>query len=117
MGRHSTPIKKRLSDQLPIHTPDQGLWQRISSGLDILDADKAIQQKLEHLPVHSPDKGTWMIIYTQLNRIAYYKSVARIAVAVAACLLLFFGVLQFSDNKSSTRKNGSVAQSGRALDF
>ena len=113
MEGHPTTIKKRLSDQLPVHTPDQGLWQRISSGLDSLDADKALEAKLGQLPVHTPNEGTWEIIYTRLNRIAYFKTIGKISVAAAACLLLYFGVLRHFVHNTQTLENTPLVTLGQ----
>jgi hypothetical protein len=97
MDENNNHINYRLGEQLPSHSPDPGAWQRLSAKLDILDAETAYQQKLQDLPVHTPDQGTWNIISSRLNRIAYYKTSVRIALSVAAGLLLFFTVSRISD--------------------
>lgn len=99
----------RLSEKLPIHTPDTGVWQRLSAGLDAADAQVAFQEKLQQLPVHSPDPGTWNAIYFRLNKIAYYKTGVRIALSVAAGLLLFFTVYRISDNFKNRPTNSGIA--------
>jgi hypothetical protein len=87
----------RLSEQLPSHSPDKETWQRLSDKLDSMDSETAYYEKLQGLPVHSPYEETWNLIYTRLNRIAYYKTGIRIALSAAAGLLLFFTVSRISD--------------------
>jgi len=90
-------MKKRLSEQLPTHSPDPGSWQRMSAKLDALGAEAAFREKIEQLPQHSPDYGTWGKINSRLNRIGYYKTTKRVAMAVAASLLLFLSVSRIAD--------------------
>ena len=80
-------IKLRLSEQLPKHAADPGMWERMSAKLDALDAEAAYQQKLQELPVHAPDEGTWAIISRRLSRTVYLKTSIRIALSAAAGLL------------------------------
>ena len=89
-------IKLRLSEQLPKHAADPGMWERMSAKLDALDAEAAYQQKLQELPVHAPDEGTWAIISRRLSRTVYLKTSIRIALSAAAGLLLFFTVSKFA---------------------
>ncbi len=113
MDEFKNPNKKKLSEQLPSHSPDPGTWQRLSGRLDALDAETVYQEKLQQLPVHSPDQGTWKIIYSRLNRIAFYKTSLRIALSVAAGLLLFFTVSRVADtyqNSSDTNTKTLVSQ-------
>jgi len=98
MDENKKPLKKRLGEQLPSHSPDAGTWQNLSAKLDAVAAEAAYQAKLQQLPLHSPDAGTWNSIYSRLNRIGYYKIAARIAVSVAAGLLLFFAVSNIFDS-------------------
>lgn len=105
MDENINHINRKLSEQLPSHSPDKGSWQSLSEKLDMLDAQTAYQERLQELPVHSPDEGTWNLIYSRLNRIAYYKTGIRVALSVAAGLLLFFTVSRISDqfqNKPKT---------------
>lgn len=97
MDENKNHINKKPGEQLPSHSPDPGTWQRISDKLDVLDAESSYREKLQGLPVHSPDQGTWNLIYGRLNRIAYYKTGFRIALSVAAGLLLLFTVSRISD--------------------
>lgn len=97
MDENNNHINKKLGEQLPSHSPDPGNWQRISDKLDVFDAKSTYKEKLQGLPVHSPDQGTWNLIYGRLNRIAYYKTGFRIALSVAAGLLLFFTVSRITD--------------------
>jgi hypothetical protein len=94
MDENKNPIKMKLSEQLPSHSPDPGTWQRLVSKIDELDAEAVYQEKLQQLPLHTPDQGTWNIIYNRLNRLSYYKTAARIALTAAAGLLLFITVSQ-----------------------
>jgi len=99
----------KLNEQLPLHSPDPGLWQHLSAELDAMDAKAVYQQKLEQLPVHSPDAGLWAIINRRLNRIAYYKTGIRIGLSIAAGLLIFFTVSRFSDFSTHQSLVPSVA--------
>ena len=101
--------KNRLSDQLPSHSPNPGSWQLITSKLDAMDAEVAFQEKLVQLPVHTPDQGIWIIIQSRLNRIAYYKTSLRIAMAAAAGLLIFFTVTRFSDYNQNSSTAPQIA--------
>jgi hypothetical protein len=110
MDENKTPIKKRLSEQLPVHSADPESWQRLSAKLDALDATAAYQEKMQQLPVHSPDQGTWAVISSRLNRIAYIKTATRIALSAAAGLLLFFTVSRISDYYRFTPATKQVSQ-------
>lgn len=107
MKEDPIPTNKRLSELLPTHTPDKGAWDRISSQLDLADADTAFRKKLDNLPVHSPDPQTWSRIYSRLNRAAYYKFGLRAGLSAAAGLLLFFTVTRFiNPSPDDTRVTG-----------
>ena len=111
MDENKNHITRKLSEQLPSHSPDKGTWQRLSEKLDVVDAESAYQEKLQGLPVHSPDQGTWNLILGRLNRIAYYKTGIRIALSAAAGLLLFFTVSRLLDqNQSTTNKAPQVVK-------
>ena len=110
MDDNKNQIKKRLSEQLPTYSPDPGSWQRLSAALDSLGADAAFQEKIEQLPQHAPDTETWSRINFRLNRIAYYKTATRIALAVAASLLLFITVSRIADY---TQKPAAITQIDR----
>jgi hypothetical protein len=97
MNEKINPFKTKLNEQLPLHTPDEGMWQHLSSKLDELDADAAFQERMGKLPMHSPDPGTWTSILFRLNRAAYYRTGIRITLSAAAGLLLFFTVYRFAD--------------------
>lgn len=97
MDENKNPLKKRLSEQLPSHSPDAGTWQNLSAKLDAIDAETAYQARLQQLPLHSPDAGTWNSIYSRLNQIGYYKTTVRIAMSVAAGILLFFAISSILD--------------------
>ena len=97
MDENKNHSNNRLSEQLPSHSPDKGTWQRLSDKLDSMDSETAYYEKLQGLPVHSPDEGTWNLIYSRLNRIAYYKTGIRIALSAAAGLLLFFTFSRIAD--------------------
>ena len=112
MDVNKNQIKKRLSEQLPTHSPDPGSWQRISAALDSLGADAAFQEKIEQLPQHAPDTETWSRINFRLNRIAYYKTATRIALAVAASLILFITVSRIADY---SQKPASITRIDRQL--
>jgi hypothetical protein len=105
MDENKNHINKRLSEQLPSHSPDAGTWQRLSSELDAINAEAVYQEKLQGLPVHSPDQGTWNVISGRLTRIAYYKTGVRIALSVAAGLLLFFTVSRVSETYQTKNRN------------
>jgi hypothetical protein len=102
MDENRNHINRKLSEQLPLHSPDQGTWQSLSDKLDVLDAETAYQERLQGLPVHMPDQGTWNLISSRLNRIAYYKTGMRIALSAAAGLLLFFTVSRITDQRQNT---------------
>lgn len=103
MDETKKPVNNKFSEQLPTHAPDPGSWQRLSSRLDILDAESGFREKLTNLPVHSPNAGTWNTILFRLNRAAYIKTGARIALSAAAGLLLFFTISRVIDtNKINT---------------
>jgi hypothetical protein len=102
MDENKNHINNRLSEQLPSHSPDTGTWQRLSDKLDSMDSETVYNEKLQGLPVHSPDEGTWNLIYSRLNRIAYFKTGIRIALSAAAGLLLFFTVSRISDQYQNT---------------
>ena len=96
MDERNKHIKIRLSEQLPKHAADPGMWDRMSAKLDALDAEAAYQQKLQELPVHVPDEGSWAIISRRLSRAAYFRTSIRVALSAAAGLLLFFTVSKFA---------------------
>ncbi len=110
MDDNKNPFKKRLSEQLPSHSPDPGSWQRLSAKLDAMDADAAFYEKLEQLPTHSPDLGTWAAISSRLSRVAYLKTAARIALTAAAGLLLFFTVARISESYQHSNAVPAIAR-------
>ena len=110
MDENINPMKKRLSEQLPTHSPDPGSWQRMSAKLDALGAENAFREKIEQLPQHSPDIDTWSKINLRLNRIGYYKTAKRIALAVAAGLALFITVSRVTDYVQKPDANTQFAQ-------
>jgi len=111
MDENKNHTNRKLSEQLPSHSPDMGTWQRLSDKLDVVDVETAYQEKLQGLPVYSPDQGTWNVILSRLNRIAYFKTGIRIALSAAAGLLVFFTVSRLSDQfQSSTNKAPQVVQ-------
>jgi len=109
MDEHNRPIKKRLNEQLPTHSPDPGTWQNLVSRLDAMDADAAFHQKLDQLPVHSPNPGTWSLINRRLNRAVYFKTATRIALSAAAGLLLFLTVSRITDQYRQPSTNPVIA--------
>ncbi len=108
-------MKKRLSEQLPVHTPDPGTWQRLSAQLDALAAETAYHEKLDQLPLHSPNQGTWNSIHRRLSRIHYIKTASRIALAAAAGLLLFFSISRFTDHSLKAPPIPGIAQQQQAV--
>ncbi len=108
MNMDKNNINKKPGEQLPIHTPDTGAWQRLSLKLDAMDAEAAYQEKLQQLPVHSPMQGTWSLINSRLNRIAFYKTGVRIAISAAAILLLLLTVTRIPDQYQA--KENTAAQ-------
>jgi len=95
MDERNRHIKMRLGEQLPKHTADPGMWDRMSAKLDALDAEASYQQKLQELPVHSPDEGAWAVISRRLSRAVYFRTSIRVALSAAAGFLLFFTVSRF----------------------
>ncbi len=112
MNERTNPIKNRLNEQLPTHSPDAGLWDSLSSKLDLIDANAALHEKLGELPLHSPDPATWNSILFRLNRIAYYKTGMRIALSAAAGLLLFFTISRIIETNQTPvpTKTASISQ-------
>jgi hypothetical protein len=104
--------KRRLSEQLPSHSPDPEMWQRIAVRLDQSDADAALHEKLSELPVHTPDSGTWSLIAARLNRAAFYRTALRTSLAAAAVFLLFLTVsrVMFDPSAPVVNQKGTTAQ-------
>ena len=110
MSENNNHSKRRLSEQLPVHSADPETWNRLSGKLDALDAEAVYQEKLQELPVHSPDQGLWATINQRLNRAAYFKTGVRIALSAAAGLLLFFTVSRISDYYTESPSASQVAR-------
>jgi len=105
-GRKQNHINNRLGEPAAIAFSWSGDMATTFGEVGCYGCRNSISGRLQGLPVHSPDKGTWNLIYSRLNRIAYYKTGIRIALSAAAGLLLFFTVSRISDNyQTKTEKN------------
>jgi len=114
MNENNNHTKRRLSEQLPVHSADPETWNRLSGKLDMLDAEAAYQERLQELPVHPPDQGLWATINQRLNRAAYFKTGVRIALSAAAGLLLFFTVSRISDYYTNLPSASRVANNNQS---
>ncbi|MBK7174490.1 MAG: hypothetical protein IPH84_14950 [Bacteroidales bacterium] len=61
-------ISTPLSGRLPVHKPDDSLWNGISSSLGELEVQENYEKKLAHLPVHSPDNNSWALLLRRMQR-------------------------------------------------
>ncbi len=87
-------LGNRLSENLPVHKPDQGLWDRISTELDAVQAREIYEEKLANLPVHKAGEASWAAILSRLQRSGMLRKTAYTLLAAAASLLLLFSIFR-----------------------
>lgn len=91
--------RTQFSNALPVHRPDEGLWQRIEKDLNATGANPVSAKLSNKLPTHSPSPETWKNIEKQLlSKPNTSQKILR--VGLAGILLLFvtlFFVLVFQN--------------------
>jgi hypothetical protein len=102
-----------LSDRLPVHSPDDNLWGRVSSGLDNLEVQQIYEGRLQDLPVHQPDGTSWQLLLARMQRARIVKIGGYSLLGIAATLLLFFSIFRLPENKLNTIQNISAVGKGR----
>ncbi len=99
-----------FSDRLPVHSPDEGMWDRIASGLDQLDARQAYEEKLAGLPVHRPDSGTWALILQRMQRAKAFRIGTYASLAAAASLALLFTIFRTTEPTGKEPATATLSQ-------
>lgn len=90
---------------LPKHSADQDFWFRIENSLQEIDADNAMHEKLHGLPMHAPDGLLWQKIEYKMGQAILMRRILKFTSAIAAVLMLFFGISQLftpTNNTNST---------------
>jgi hypothetical protein len=88
-----------FSQRLPVHTPDDSLWDNIASGLDKIDAQMIYEERLQDLPVHQPDDSAWNLILRKMQLVRVVKISGYSLLAVAASILLLISLFRLPENK------------------
>jgi hypothetical protein len=101
--RRNTPTP--LSDRLPVHQPDDRLWNGISSSLGELEAREQYEKRLATLPVHSPDQNSWAMLLRRMQRAKAYRIAGYSMMAAASLLIL---LMVFYQPEQGIRENTQV---------
>lgn len=102
-----------LSDRLPVHSPDERLWNSISSGLENLEAEQVYGARLQDLPVHSPDEASWGLLLRRMQRVRLVKIGGYSLLAVAASLLLLISIFRIPENNPGNPKGFANINTGK----
>ena len=101
--RRNTPTP--LSDRLPVHHPDDSLWNGISSTLGELEAQDQYEKRLANLPVHSPDQNSWALLLRRMQRAKAFRIAGYSMMAAASLLIL---LMVFYQPEQGIRENSQV---------
>lgn len=88
MSHNNNISRNKVYDRLPVHRPDEDLWNRINSRLDEGAAD-SYRQALTELPVHKAPAGVWTGIEKHLSRTRLKLAMIWLGIATAASLAVF----------------------------
>lgn len=102
--------KHHLSNRLPVHTPDEGLWNAISSELERIGIAEKYEARMAGLPVHSPDERLWPAILSSLRWAGYRKIGWYTALTAAASLLILFTFLRFQPSPKGNTNQVAVSE-------
>lgn len=83
--------RTHFSNALPVHRPDEGLWQRIENDLNATGTNPVSAKLSNKLPTHSPSPATWNNIEKRLSSTS--NTGQKILRAGLAGILLLFVTL------------------------
>lgn len=109
MQEHSS---NNFGNRLPVHSPEDALWNRIESRLDQADNEKAYYEKLQNLPQHKPDSKLWFAIERRLGMASYRRAILWTS-GIAASLILSIGIINSLNNTDSA--NPEISQQNQNL--
>lgn len=92
-----------LSGRLPVHHPDDSLWNSIEGQLDADEKERAYFAALQKLPLHTPDNSLWFAIERRLGGFVYRRAILW-TTGIAASLLLMFGIFNSLNNSNPVQK-------------
>lgn len=110
MKENKDSFNLKLSDRLPVHKPESAAWENIASALSGLEAQDAYESRLANLPTHSPDEKSWSAILFQMRMRALSRVATYTSLAAAASLLLLFGILRLTDQKTPDNQQTADAK-------
>jgi hypothetical protein len=88
--------RNKAFDRLPVHRPDEDLWNHIQSVLNAGEAD-GYREAVSKLPVHKAPAALWNSIERQLGRRRNRLTLIWFGIATAASLVIF-GILNLPKN-------------------
>ena len=91
MQENSNSTNSDLNSRLPLHHPDNSLWNAIEQRLVVAEQEQAYLAKLQELPVHKPDNTLWHSIESRLGGVNY-RSALLWTSAIAASFVLLIGI-------------------------
>ncbi|NVO20902.1 MAG: hypothetical protein HXX13_14475 [Bacteroidetes bacterium] len=95
----------RLSDRLPVHSPDDSLWSGISGSLDNLEATQNYESRLQDLPIHNPETNTWSKILYRMRFARVVRIGSYSVMSLAAAILLLFSIFRLPGFFNSNNKD------------
>jgi len=98
MNHNNNILRNKAYDKLPVHRPDNDLWEQISARLNKGTADN-YREVLSEMPVHTAPSGIWENIERQLAKRRYRLALVWLGIATAASVAVF-GILNFPFNPS-----------------
>ncbi len=105
MNNDNNILRNKAYDKLPVHRPDDDLWEQISARLDKGAADN-YQEALSEMPVHMAPPGIWENIERQLSKRRYRLALVWLGIATAASVAVFT-MLNFPFNPARQPGNTS----------
>lgn len=97
MQENGNSKNNNLAGRLPVHHPDDSLWNSIENRLDADEKERAYYAALQKLPVHKPDNTLWFAIERRLS-VPVYRRAILWTTSIAASLLLMFGIFNSINN-------------------
>lgn len=103
MQENGNSKNNNLAGRLPVHQPDDSLWNSIENQLKADEKERAYFAALQKLPVHTPDKSLWFAIERRLGGAVYRRAIVW-TTGIAASLLLMFGIFNSLNNSNPVQK-------------
>lgn len=96
MNHNNNILRNKAYDKLPVHRPNDDMWEQICTRLD-KGAANNYHKVLSEMPVHKAPSGIWKNIELQLAKRRYRLALVWLGIATAASLAVF-AILNFPFN-------------------